>query len=188
MKKILITGFDPFGGSAANPSQLAVEQLPDVIAGFELRKRIVPTVYGLASELVMKEAAEFCPDVILCIGVAQGRDAITPERIAVNIRDARIPDNRGNQPTGQQVVDNAPAAYFATIPLTKIVQKIQAQGIPVHISNSAGTFVCNDLFYALSHHYAGTATQVGFIHVPGLDSISLDEITEALTHAISACQ
>lgn len=188
MKKILITGFDPFGGSAVNPSQLAVEQLPDAIGGFELRKRIVPTVYGLGAEMAIADAVEFCPDVILCIGVAEGRDAVTPERIAVNIQDARIPDNQGNQPTGQQVVDNAPAAYFATIPLDKMVQAIQARDIPARISNTAGTFVCNDLFYALSHRYAGTATRVGFIHVPGLDTLSLDKITEALTCAIAACQ
>lgn len=188
MKKLLITAFDPFGGSSINPSQMAVEQLPDVVGSFELKKRIVPTVYGLASSIATEEAVQFCPDVILCIGVAAGRDAVTPERIAVNIRDARIPDNQGNQPTGEFIVNGAPAAYFATVPLDKMVQAIQTQGLPARISNTAGTFVCNDLFYALSHHCAGTATQVGFIHVPDLDVLSIHQICDALTACILACE
>jgi len=188
MKKLLITAFDPFGGSDINPSQLAVEQLPDTVAGFELHKRIIPTVYGTAAQLVLDATAYCKPDVILCIGVAAGRDAITPERIAVNIRDARIPDNAGNQPQGDPVVADAPAAYFATVPLTKIVQAIEAHDIPARISNTASTFVCNDLFYVMSHRFAGSPTCVGFIHVPTLDALSLDQITTALMAAISACQ
>lgn len=188
MKKLLITAFDPFGGSDKNPSQLAVELLPDSLGSFILRKRVLPTVFGLASQIALAEATEFSPNVILCIGVAAGRDAVTPERIAVNIRDARIPDNQGSQPNGSPVVENAPAAYFATVPLEKMAQAIAARNVPARISNTAGTFVCNDLFYALSHHFSGTATQVGFIHVPELDVLSLPQITDALTACILACE
>lgn len=188
MKKLLITGFDPFGGSNKNPSQLAVERLPDSAGCFTLKKCILPTVYGLASQIALQEAERFVPDVILCVGVAAGRDAVTPERIAVNIRDARIPDNQGNQPTGSPVVENAPAAYFATVPIEGMAKAIAARNIPARISNTAGAFVCNDLFYALSHRFAGTPTRVGFIHVPDLDALSLPQIVEALTACVLACE
>lgn len=188
MKKLLITGFDPFGGNDKNPAQLAVEQLPDTVGSFALRKCIVPTVFGLASRITLEEAEQFSPDVILCIGVAAGRDAVTPERIAVNIRDARIPDNQGNQPTGSPVVENAPAAYFATVPIENMTQAIIARNIPARISNTAGTFVCNDLFYALSHSFANTATRIGFIHVPDLDALELPQIVKAITACILACE
>ena len=188
MKKLLITGFDPFGGSDKNPAQLAVEQLPDTVGSFRLTKRIVPTVFGLASQLVLEEAENLKPDVILCIGVAAGRDAVTPERIAVNIRDARIPDNQGNQPSGDPVVADAPAAYFATVPVKDMAAAIAARNIPARISNSAGSFVCNDLFFAVSHRYADSSTRVGFVHVPDLDVLSLPQIVEALTACILACE
>lgn len=188
MKKLLITGFDPFGGIAVNPSQLVVEQLPNVVGPYSLCKRIVPTVYGKASQITLAAAKEFAPDMILCIGVAEGRDAVTPERIAVNIRDARIPDNECNQPTGDRIAENGPAAYFATVPLDKMVRAMDKQSIPARISNSAGTFVCNDLFYTLSHHYAGTSTRIGFIHIPGLDTLSVNQAVTALTACICACE
>lgn len=188
MKKLLITAFDPFGDSRENPSQLAVEQLPDSVGCFTLKKCILPTVYGVASRIALEEAEQFAPDVILCVGVAAGRDAVTPERIAVNIRDARIPDNQGNQPTGGPVVENAPAAYFATIPLEEMTRAIAARNIPARISNTAGTFVCNDLFYALSHRFSDTSTRVGFIHVPDLNAFSLPQIVESLTACILACE
>lgn len=188
MKKLLITGFDPFGGSDSNPSELAVQQLPDVLGEFEIRKCIVPTVFGAATRIALEAAEAFGPDVILCIGVAAGRDAVTPERVAINLQDARIPDNAGRQPTDAPIVPGAPAAYFATIPLKKIVSAIEAQGLPARISNTAGTFVCNDLFYGLAHRYANTPVKVGFIHVPATDVLSVDGITASLTAAISACE
>lgn len=188
MKKLLITGFDPFGGSDSNPSELAVQLLPDVLGDFEIRKCIVPTVFGAATRIALKAADSFCPDVILCIGVAAGRDAVTPERVAINLQDARIPDNAGRQPTDAPVVPGAPAAYFATVPLKKMVAAIQEQGLPARISNTAGTFVCNDLFYGLAHHYAGTPVKIGFIHVPATDVLSVRSIAEALAAAISALE
>lgn len=191
-KRLLITGFDPFGGEAMNPSWLAVEQLPDVIGVFELCKLNIPTVFGLAAQTVLDKAAEFHPDVILCVGQAGGRDAVTPERIAVNIRDARIPDNHGFQPGGEPIAPDGPAAYFTTVPVKEMAQAIRDVQIPAAVSNTAGTFVCNDVLYTLLHHYAGTDTRVGFIHVPympeqGTPFLTLDRTVSALIAAICAC-
>ena len=192
MKRLLITGFDPFGGSAVNPSWLAVEQLPDQIGDYELCKLPIPTVFGKAASLVLEKATVFQPDLILCIGLAGGRNAVTPERIAVNIRDARIPDNEGTQPSGDRIVADGPAAYFATAPVGKMAQAIRDAGIPAAVSNSAGTFVCNDVFYTLLHHFSKTSTLVDFVHIPntpelGEPSLPLEKIVTALTAAIAAC-
>ena len=191
MRKLLITGFDPFGGETTNPSWEAVKKLPDTLGDFVLCKLEIPTVFGIAAETVLKKADEVQPDVILCIGQAGGRAAVTPERIAVNIRDARIPDNAGNQPQGEFVVKDAPAAYFATIPVQKMADTIRSAGLPGVVSNSAGAFVCNDTLYALLHHFANTSVAVGFIHVPylpeqGSPNMPLDDIVSALTAAIEA--
>ena len=193
MKKLLITGFDPFGGANANPSWLAVERLPDQVGGFVLCKLQIPTIYAQATRLVLEKAAEFAPDVILCVGQAGGRDAVTPERIAVNIRDARICDNAGNQPRGEFVAAEGPAAYFATVPVEKMAQAIRDAHIPATVSNSAGAFVCNDTLYGILHHYAGTPVRCGFIHVPylpeqGQPNMALEHIVSALEAAIAACQ
>ena len=190
-RKLLITGFDPFGGAVINPAWEAVKLLPETIADFEVHKLEIPTVFGLASEKVLEKAAELCPDAILCIGQAGGRDAVTPERIAVNIRDAKIPDNLGNQPVGEYVVPDGPAAYFATVPVMAMAQAIRDAHIPGAVSNSAGAFVCNDTLYALLHHYAGTPVKVGFIHVPwlpeqGTPSLELEKTATALEAAIRA--
>ena len=117
MKKLLITGFDPFGGETVNPSWEAVSRLPDVIGPYRLTKLQIPTVFGQAAERVLAAARLDAPDVILCVGQAGGREAVTPERIAINCMDARIPDNAGNQPAGEYVVPDGPAAYFATVPV-----------------------------------------------------------------------
>ena len=193
MKKLLITGFDPFGGSGINPAQMAVEQLPNEIGDFSVEKMIIPTVFGEAARQVCSRIDQWQPDVVLCIGVAVGRDGVTPERIGVNIRDARIPDNAGNQPKGQFVAEDGPAAYFATVPVEAMAAAMEAQGIPARVSNSAGAFVCNDVMYSVLHHCSGTATKVGFIHVPAIPSadtpadqptLPLSQITAALTTAI----
>lgn len=189
MKKLLITGFDPFGGAAVNPSWLAVQALPDRVGEWELCKLGIPTVFGEAAQKVLAAAEKFDPDVIISVGVAGGRDAVTPERIGVNIRDARICDNAGNQPRGEFVEKDGPAAYFSTLPVMAIAQAIRDAGIPATVSNSAGAFVCNDVLYSLLHHYAGTDVRVGFIHVPyipqqGEPSMPLERITAALEIAI----
>lgn len=191
-KRLLITGFDPFGGNTVNPSWMAVEALPEKVGDYTLCKLAIPTVFGKAAAMVLEKAAEFLPDLILCVGLASGRSAVTPERIAVNIRDARIPDNEGNQPQGGFVVSEGPAAYFSTAPVEKIAQAIRNIHIPAVVSNSAGTFVCNDVLYSLLHHYADFSTAVGFIHVPntpelGVPSMPLEQIVKALHVAILAC-
>lgn len=191
-RRLLITGFDPFGGERLNPSWLAVEQLPEQIGNFVLCKLGIPTIFGLAAEIVIHKAEEFQPDVILCVGQAGGRDAVTPERIGVNIRDARIPDNAGNQPSGEFIAPDGPAAYFATVPVKEMASAIRAAHIPGAVSNSAGAFVCNDTLYSLLHHYAGTDVKVGFIHVPylpeqGPPSLPLERTVAALTAAIRVC-
>ncbi len=189
MKKLLITGFDSFGSNAVNPSWEAVRALPPVVANLELCKLNIPTIYGKAARMVLQEAEKFCPDVILSIGLAGGRDAVTPERIAVNIRDARIADNAGNQPRGDRVAADGPAAYFATVPVEAMAQAIRDAQIPAAVSNSAGCFVCNDVMYTCLHHFVGTETKVGFIHVPqlpeqGAPSLPLERIVAALEAAI----
>lgn len=191
-KRLLITGFDTFGGGAVNPSWMAVEQLPDRVGEYVLCKLKIPTVFGEAAARVIEKAGFFQPDVILCVGLAGGRDAVTPERIAVNIRDARIPDNVGNQPRGEFVIPDGPAAYFATVPVEKMARAIRDAQIPGTVSNTAGSFVCNDVLYTLLHHYDDTQTRVGFIHVPyvpqqGEPALPLDRTVAALTAAILAC-
>ena len=191
-RHLLITGFDPFGGESVNPSWLAVSKLPDAIGNYTVHKMVIPTVFGKAAEKVLEKAVEIRPDLILCIGQAGGRNAVTPERIAVNIRDARIPDNAGNQPRGEFVVFDGPAAYFATVPVTTMAEAIRNAHIPATVSNSAGAFVCNDVLYTLLHHYHGSSTRVGFIHVPylpeqGTPSLPLEQTVAALIAAVQAC-
>lgn len=188
-RTLLITGFDTFGGARINPSWEAVKCLPEKIADFTVQKMEIPTIFGLAARTVIQKAEEIHADVILCIGQAGGRDAVTPERIAVNIRDARIPDNGGNQPSGERIAEDGPAAYFATVPVREMAQAIRAAGIPGTVSNSAGAYVCNDTLYSLLHYFAGTDTNVGFIHVPylpeqGTPNLPLEKTVAALEAAI----
>ena len=191
-RKLLITGFDPFGGASINPAWEAVKLLPETIADFEVHKLEIPTVYGLAAQKVLEKAAEVKPHVILCVGQAGGRAAVTPERIGVNIRDAKIADNAGNQPMGQFVAEEGPAAYFSTVPIMAMADAIRAADLPGQVSNSAGAFVCNDTLYSLLHHCSGTDVKVGFIHVPwlpeqGTPSLPLKDTAAALEAAIQAC-
>lgn len=190
-RTLLITGFDPFGGESVNPAWQAVSLLPTSVGDFNVHKLPIPTVFGKAAETVIREADRIRPDVILCIGQAGGRDAVTPERIAVDIRDAKIADNEGNAPQGEFCVPEGPAAYFSTVPVTKMAQAIRDAGIRGAVSNSAGAFVCNDTLYCLLHRYAGTGVQVGFIHVPyapeqGEPSLPPAETARALEAAIKA--
>lgn len=194
MKKLLITGFDPFGGAAVNPAREAVMALPDRVGDWTLTRLEVPTVFGLAARRVLEVAADLQPHAILCVGQAGGRKAVTPEVIGINLREASIPDNHGQQPQGSPVVDNAPAAYFSTLPVREMVAAIRIRGIPAALSYSAGAFVCNDLLYTLLHAYNGTSVQVGFIHIPylpdqakeGVPSLPLETSIQALIAAITA--
>ena len=191
--KLLLTAFDPFGGSPINPALEAVKLVADQVGDVEIVKLEVPTVFGKSVATVAAKMAEVKPDAVLCIGQAGGRAAVTPEVVAINLQEARIPDNLGSQPMNIPVVKGGPAAYFATVPVREMVQAIQTANIPAALSYSAGTFVCNDVLYRLLHHFDGTATQAGFIHVPYLPqqakenhpSLPQEKIVEALQLAIS---
>ena len=191
MKKLLITGFDPFGGETVNPSWEAVKLLPEVVGEYEVHRMEIPTVFALAAKTVLEKAGSLQPDVVLCVGQAGGRSAVTPERIGINLRSARIPDNGGNQPVEETIIPTGPDGIFSTVPVAKMAQAIQDAGLPGAVSNTAGTFVCNDTLYALLHHYAGSDVRVGFIHVPylpqqGTPHMPLEQIVQALTAAIGA--
>ena len=192
MKKLLITGFDPFGGETVNPSWEAVRLLPERIGEYDLTKLQIPTEFSRASEAVLMAAEALQPDAILCVGQAGGRAGITPEVVGINLREARIPDNGGAQPVNEPVVKNGPAAYFATLPVREMVKALSDRGIPASLSYSAGAFVCNDVLYSVLHRYSGTRTMAGFVHVPflpeqakeGVASMALETIAKALEIAI----
>lgn len=195
--RVLVTAFDPFGGEKINPAQQAVERLEDRIGGHQIEKLIVPTVFGDAAKLMIAEMDRLHPDAVICVGQAGGRKAVTPERVAINVMDARITDNHGCQPVDEPVVPGGPAAYFSTLPIKKMVKAIKDAGVPGEISNSAGTFVCNSLLYSVLHYAANNMpdTRAVFIHVPfipqqteekeNVPSMPLDDIVRALTAAIS---
>lgn len=197
MKQLLITGFDPFGGETVNPAWEAVKRLPNTVGCYALTKLQIPTVFGLAAQTVLSAAADMQipPDAILCIGQAGGRAAVTPELIGINYRHASIADNRGTRICESPIIDGAPAAYFATLPVQRMTDAITAAGLPAQTSYSAGTFVCNDVLYTLLHRFSGTDVRVGFIHVPYLPeqvrdsavpSMPLSDIVRALETAVTA--
>ena len=196
MKKLLITGFDPFGGATVNPAREAVMALPDRIGSFELTKLEIPTLFGKAAERVLTAARDLYPDTIICVGQAGGRSAVTPEVVGINLREASIPDNGGFRPINQPVAEDGPAAYFATLPVREMVAAMKAASIPAALSYSAGAFVCNDLLYSLLHAYRGTAVRVGFIHIPylpeqageGVPSLPLETAVRALEIAVGALE
>ena len=187
--KILVTGFDPFGGESINPSMEAVLALPNTIGAATLIKVILPTKFREAGEILERKIQEHQPDAVVSVGQAGGRNGITPERVAINLRDASICDNEGNRPIDIPIAENGKNAYFATVPVKKLVDALKEQQIPASLSYSAGTFVCNDTFYTLLRAFEGTDTRVGFIHVPflpaqaknGQPSVELSEIIRALT-------
>ena len=191
MKKLLITGFDPFGGETVNPAWEAVKLLPDTIGDYRLTKLEIPTVFGRAAETVLEKAEEARPQVILCIGQAGGRAAVTPERVAINLRDAKITDNDGNQPVDEPCVPGGPTAYFATVPVKAMVKAMADAGLSAAVSYTAGTFVCNDTLYTLLHRFDGTDVRCGFIHVPylpqqGTPNLELERTVAALEAAVQA--
>lgn len=193
MKTLLITGFDPFGGEAINPAWEAVRQLPETIGDYRLCKLEIPTVFALAADLVWEKATQVQADVVICVGQAGGRGAVTPERIGINIRSARITDNAGNQPREEAIVPGGPDGLFSTLPVADMAEAITAAGLPGAVSNSAGTFVCNDVLYTLLHRFAGTGIKVGFIHVPylpqqGTPCLPLDDTVRALEAAIAVME
>lgn len=190
MKHLLITGFDPFGGASVNPAWEAVKKLPDEIGIWQLKKLKIPTVFGKAADTVWQAAEQLHPDAIICIGQAGGRSAVTVERIGINIRSANLCDNEGNQPQEETILPDGADGLFSSLPVAAMAEAIRAAGLPGAVSNSAGTFVCNDTLYTLLSRCAGTDTRVGFIHVPflpeqGTPSMALSDMLKALTAAIA---
>ena len=197
MQAILITGFEPFGGETINPSWEAVRLLPDEIEGYAVRKLRLPVSFLEATRKLSENILENPPAAILCIGQAGGRAAVTPERIGINLMDARIPDNDGYSPAEVPIAPEGPDAYFSTLPVTAMVQAIRDAGVPAQASLSAGTYVCNSLLYGALHFVAqqGLKIPTGFIHVPFLPqqvlakpqpSLTLEQMKTALDAALRA--
>ena len=179
--KLLLTAFDPFGGSPINPALEAVKLVSDTVAGVEIVKLEVPTVFGKSIATVAAAIEKETPDAVLCIGQAGGRYDLTPERVAINLDDARIPDNEGNQPIDAVIFEDGAPAYFATLPIKAMTAKIREVGLPASVSNTAGTFVCNHLMYGvlytLAKRYPGV--KGGFMHVPFIPSQTVNRPTLA---------
>lgn len=175
--KILVTGFDPFGGEKINPAIEAVKCLPDTIQGANIIKLEIPTVCHKSLQVIEEAIQKYDPDVILSIGQAGGRSNLTVERIGINCDDCRIPDNEGNQIIDEPVFKDGPDAYFVNVPIKAMVEYIHKAGIPAAVSNSAGTFVCNHVTYGVRHmietKYLGKRS--GFIHIPYLPSQVIDK-------------
>ena len=193
MKKLLITGFEPFGGEKINPSWEAVKLLPETIGDFEVTKAEIPVVFEKAAETVLAKAEELKPDAIICVGQAGGRAGVTPEMVAINLRFASIPDNDGSQPKDEPCVPGGENAYFSTLPVRKMAEAVSEASVPCSVSYSAGTYVCNDLIYHVLHRYKGTDIKACFIHVPFIPeqatdkpSMELETIAKALEIAIEA--
>ncbi|ACJ17180.1 pyrrolidone-carboxylate peptidase [Thermococcus onnurineus NA1] len=175
--KVLITGFEPFGGEEINPSWEAVRRLPDEIAGAELIKRQLPVTFRGVRELLPRLIVETKPDLVILTGQAGGRPNITVERVAINVMDSTMPDNEGYTPEDEPIFEGAPDAYFATLPIKAIVKALREAKIPAAVSNTAGTYVCNTAMYTVLHTIAvaGMETKAGFIHVPFIHEQALDK-------------
>ncbi len=197
--KVLITGFEPFGGETMNPAWEAVRRLSDRIGGAEIIKREIPTVFEEAQRILEREVSVLHPDLLISVGQAGGRSCVTVERLAVNLMDARIPDNAGAQPADEPVQPGGENAYFSSLPVKAMAEHVREHGLPCDISCSAGTFVCNCVMYRglylCAHQYP--KMRAGFIHVPylpqqtaqkpqGTASMSLADITESLCLAVEA--
>lgn len=196
--KVLVTGFDPFGGEPINPAWEAVKAMKDTIAGAEIIKVQIPTVVGKSIEKIHQKMKELQPDLVISVGQAGGRFGVTPERVAINVTDARIPDNEGNQPIDEPIFSDGPAAYFSNLPVKAMVQAIKDAGYPSVLSNSAGTYICNHVMYGILYYIEKEFPNVrgGFIHVPyapsqvvnkpSTPSMALADITASLEAAVAA--
>ena len=196
--KILVSGFDPFGGEKINPAIESVKMLPGTIKGAEIFTLEIPTVAYKSLEKLEEKIDEIKPDVVLSIGQAGGRCDITVERVGINIDDYRIKDNEGNQPIDEEVIKGGPSAYFVKVPIKAMVKKIMEGGIPASISNTAGTFICNHVCYGMAHlsYTKYPKMKTGFIHIPylpeqvvdkkGMCSMDKATIVKALELAIEA--
>ena len=199
LMKLLLTAFDPFGGERINPALESVKKVADKIGNVDIFKLEVPTVFLKSIAAVKAEMDRLRPDVVLCIGQAGGRFEVTPERVAINMDDARIPDNEGNQPLSAAIFEDGDPAYFASLPIKAIAKAIRDIGLPSSVSNTAGTFVCNHLMYGVLYHIHRSYPNMkgGFIHVPYIPEqvvdnhpstpyMALADITRAIEAAIGA--
>lgn len=195
MPVCLVTCFKPFGGDPVNPSKECVFSLPDRIGQMEIIRREIPTVFGKAGKAVLQAAQECGAHMILLTGVAGGRGFVTPEAVAINLRDASIADNEGNCPWDEKIVLNGPDAIFSTLPVHKMIPCVSS--LPIRLSYSAGAFVCNDAFYTVLNAMKNTGIPVGFLHVPlfpeeadkkGLPSLKKESSTACLTAWLKAAE
>jgi pyroglutamyl-peptidase len=194
--RALVTGFESFGGDSVNASQAALKRLPPVIKQIEIETLLLPTSFARAPAALAAGIERFSPDVVLCVGESGDRHAICLERVAVNLCDARIADNDGASPSGSKSIDGGPAAYFSTLPVNNMLAALRGAGLPSEISNNAGSYVCNHVFYALMHMAAGGGHgwRAGFMHVPhAFDAVArpqakmrLDDIVRAIVVALDA--
>ncbi len=184
---MLLSGFEPFDDAAGNSSWDAVQL---VVRGWDgaasIAQVLLPVEFGLAWQRLERAIDEHSPDVVIAVGLADGRSAITPERVAINLRDARIPDNGGAQPRDEPALPDAPTAYFSGLPVTAISEAIRDAGIPSQVSLSAGAYVCNDLMYHLMHEVTTRRPELvaGFIHVPAAQSMPVETIARGLAIAV----
>ena len=199
MRNILVAGFGPFGGEPVNPALEAIRLLDGrIVEGCSIATRELPVTRFEAIRAIENFIAETDPVLLLAVGEARGRLESTPERVAINVDDFRIPDNGGFQPVDEPIVAGAPAAYWSTLPIKAMVMAMRGAGIPASVSNSAGTFVCNHLFYGLMHHLAqhGNKIRGGFVHIPylpeqparlgGQPSMAVETIVKGLEVALNA--
>ena len=197
--KILVTGFDPFGGEPINPAIESVKLLPATIEGAEIIKLEIPTVVHKSLQVIREAIQKHDPDMILSIGQAGGRSDLTVERVGINIDDCRITDNEGNQPLNEPLVAGAPDAYFTQLPVYAMVEKMKADGLPAAVSYTAGTYVCNAMMYCVLHalHTKYPTIRGGFMHVPyatqqtvsqpaGTPGMALTDIARGIERSVEA--
>lgn len=194
--RVLLTGFDPFNGAQVNPSWLAVQALHNrQIGGRRIVAAQLPTVFGASLRRLEMLLDQLRPELVICVGQAGGRSAISLERVAINVDDAPIPDNAGDQPVDTPVAAGAPAAYFSSLPIKAALAALQREGLPAEVSQTAGTFVCNHVFYGLMHRLASHPglrhTRGGFVHVPwlpeqGAPAMALDDVVRGLRVVVRA--
>lgn len=197
--RVLVTGFEPFGGASLNPSQELVRDLAHhAPATVDLHTAVLPVEFGTAADVLLAAVDRCTPDVVIATGQAEGRAEMSWERIAVNLDDARIPDNAGITRTDSPIIAGGPTAYPTTLPVKQLVAAIRGVGVPAGLSMSAGTFVCNHVFYALQHHLHETSVRSGFLHLPLIPeqsaqfpdqpTVSLEQIRTGMITALASLE
>jgi len=166
-RRVLISGFEPFGGSNLNSSQLVVEAISkESFSGLDLFTVILPVEFGKAADVLLSKVKELDPEIIIAFGQAEGRKALTPEKIAINLDSARIPDNAGELRGNKVIIEKGADGYFSTLPIEKMVEAVKECGLESEISLSAGSFLCNHIFYHLQHQLLESGVKSGFVHLP----------------------